>query len=183
MDVGDRHHDGRQRVRTWLPPPAVNPKNLLMAISAGVIIGSAALPTRSVVIVVIIFTAIAGCSVSVPVIGYLVAAKAMAKPSSPSEPGSSTTTPPSWPSSSSSSASPWSAKESAASSRGPWPQCQMVADKQSCLAGCTYSRHWPSPDGDSDVGSISSWRAGRPSGAPSVGRAAPPAAIPLGRRN
>ena len=59
---------------------AVNPKNLLMAISAGLIIGSAALPTRSVVIAVVVFTVIAGCSVSIPVIGYLAAAKAMTKP-------------------------------------------------------------------------------------------------------
>jgi threonine/homoserine/homoserine lactone efflux protein len=59
---------------------AVNPKNLLMAISAGLIIGSAALPVGSVAIVVVVFTLIAGSSVSVPVIGYLVAARAMAKP-------------------------------------------------------------------------------------------------------
>ena len=59
---------------------AVNPKNLLMAISAGVIIGSATLPVRSVALAVVVFTVIAGCSVSVPVIGYLVAANAMAKP-------------------------------------------------------------------------------------------------------
>src|SRR5215207_5844064 len=59
---------------------AVNPKNLLMAISAGVIIGSAALPAGSVAIAVAVFTIIAGCSVSVPVIGYLIAPEAMAKP-------------------------------------------------------------------------------------------------------
>ena len=51
-----------------------------MAISAGVIIGSAALPTASVAIAVIVFTLIAGSSVAVPVIGYLVAARAMTKP-------------------------------------------------------------------------------------------------------
>src|SRR3954447_26942700 len=59
---------------------AVNPKNLLMAISAGVIIGSVGLPADSMVIVVIVFTVLAASSVAVPVIGYLVAANAMAKP-------------------------------------------------------------------------------------------------------
>jgi hypothetical protein len=59
---------------------AVNPKNLLMAASAGVIIGSAGLAVGSIVVVVVIFTVIAAASVAVPVIGYLVAAKAMARP-------------------------------------------------------------------------------------------------------
>jgi threonine/homoserine/homoserine lactone efflux protein len=59
---------------------AVNPKNLLMAISAGVIIGSAAITTGATIIVIVVFTIIAGCSVSVPVISYLVAATAMTKP-------------------------------------------------------------------------------------------------------
>jgi threonine/homoserine/homoserine lactone efflux protein len=59
---------------------AVNPKNLLMAISAGVIIGSAALPAGAAAIAVVVFTLIAGSSVSVPVIGHLVAARAMTKP-------------------------------------------------------------------------------------------------------
>lgn len=44
------------------------------------IIGSAALPAGSMVIAVIVFTVIAGCSVTVPVLGYLIAAKAMAQP-------------------------------------------------------------------------------------------------------
>jgi threonine/homoserine/homoserine lactone efflux protein len=59
---------------------AVNPKNLLMAVAAGVIIGSAALPVGSVVIVVVIFTVLAACTVAGPVIGYLVSAQAMARP-------------------------------------------------------------------------------------------------------
>jgi threonine/homoserine/homoserine lactone efflux protein len=59
---------------------AVNPKNLLMAISAGVIIGSAALPAGAAAIAMVVFTLIAGSSVSVPVIGHLVAARAMTKP-------------------------------------------------------------------------------------------------------
>ena len=59
---------------------AVNPKNLLMAAGAGVAIGSAGLALGSVAVVVVVFTAIAAASVAVPVIGYLVAAKAMAGP-------------------------------------------------------------------------------------------------------
>jgi len=59
---------------------AVNPKNLLMAAGAGVIIGSAALPTGSTLIAILVFTIIAGSSVSVPVISYLIASKAMTTP-------------------------------------------------------------------------------------------------------
>jgi threonine/homoserine/homoserine lactone efflux protein len=59
---------------------AVNPKNLLMGAGAGVIIGSAGLASSSVVMAVIVFTAIAAASVAVPVIGYLVASAAMAAP-------------------------------------------------------------------------------------------------------
>jgi threonine/homoserine/homoserine lactone efflux protein len=59
---------------------AVNPKNLLLGASAGVIIGSAGLAITSTVVVVLVFTLIAAVSVAVPVIGYLLAAKAMAGP-------------------------------------------------------------------------------------------------------
>jgi threonine/homoserine/homoserine lactone efflux protein len=59
---------------------AVNPKNLLMGAGAGVIIGSAGLTLGSEVVVVIVFTVIAAASVAVPVVGHLVAAKAMAAP-------------------------------------------------------------------------------------------------------
>ncbi len=59
---------------------AVNPKNLLMGAGAGVIIGSAGLAVESVVVVVIVFTVIAALSVAVPVVGYLVASKAMTGP-------------------------------------------------------------------------------------------------------
>jgi hypothetical protein len=59
---------------------AVNPKNLLLGASAGVIIGSAGLAIGSTVVVAAIFTLIAAVSVAVPVIGYLLAAKAMAGP-------------------------------------------------------------------------------------------------------
>jgi hypothetical protein len=59
---------------------AVNPKNLLMAVSAGAIIGTAQLTLGSVAGTVAIFTALAGCTVAVPVIGYLLASKATAGP-------------------------------------------------------------------------------------------------------
>ncbi len=58
----------------------VNPKNLLMGAGAGTIIGSAGLAVGSIVVVVVVFTVIAASSVAVPVIGYLVASKAMAAP-------------------------------------------------------------------------------------------------------
>lgn len=59
---------------------AVNPKNLIMAASAGVIIGSAGLPVGSAVLAVAAFTVIAACTVAVPVVGYLVAAQRMRGP-------------------------------------------------------------------------------------------------------
>ena len=52
---------------------AVNPKNLLMAAGAGVIIGTAGLEIGSVVVVTLIFVVIAAISVALPVIAYLVA--------------------------------------------------------------------------------------------------------------
>jgi threonine/homoserine/homoserine lactone efflux protein len=59
---------------------ALNPKNLLMTASAGVLVGSADLAVGEVAVVVAVFTAIAGASVAVPVIGYLVARDAMTGP-------------------------------------------------------------------------------------------------------
>ena len=59
---------------------AVNPKNLLMAAAVGVIIGSAPLSVGAVIVAAIVFTVIAACSVAVPVVGYLVASRAMAGP-------------------------------------------------------------------------------------------------------
>lgn len=59
---------------------AVNPKNLLLGASAGVTIGTAALTTGSIVVVIVIFTLIASASVTIPVIAYLVASKRMAAP-------------------------------------------------------------------------------------------------------
>ena len=59
---------------------AVNPKNLLMAAAAGVTIGSAPLSVSSALAVAIVFTVVAACSVTVPVVAYLVASRAMAGP-------------------------------------------------------------------------------------------------------
>lgn len=59
---------------------AINPKNLIMAIGAGVAIGAAPLPTGQVVGVIAIFTLIAASTVAVPVIGYLVAANRLRAP-------------------------------------------------------------------------------------------------------
>ena len=59
---------------------AVNPKNLLMAAGAGVVIGSAQLATGDLVVAVVVFTVIAAASVAVPVIGYLLASKSLAAP-------------------------------------------------------------------------------------------------------
>lgn len=58
----------------------VNPKNLLLAAAAGTLVGSTGIPTGDIAIVVAIYTVIAGCSVLIPVIGYLIASNAMAKP-------------------------------------------------------------------------------------------------------
>ena len=57
-----------------------NPKNLMMAISAGVSIGGAALSGWESTLVVIIFVVIAACSVVIPVIAYLAAADKMRQP-------------------------------------------------------------------------------------------------------
>lgn len=59
---------------------AVNPKNLLMAAGAGVIIGSAGLGGGAIVLCIAIFVVIAAASVAVPVIAYLVASSAMEAP-------------------------------------------------------------------------------------------------------
>lgn len=59
---------------------AINPKNLLMAVSAGVEIGSAQLGVGAVIVAIVIFTVIAACTVLVPVLGYLVAADRLRGP-------------------------------------------------------------------------------------------------------
>lgn len=59
---------------------AVNPKNLLMAISAGVIVGSADLAIGQIAVVIIIFVLLAASTVLIPVIGYLIASARLAGP-------------------------------------------------------------------------------------------------------
>lgn len=50
-----------------------NPKNLLLAASAGLTFGEAGLPATELVIVIASFTLIAGATVLIPVVAYLVA--------------------------------------------------------------------------------------------------------------
>lgn len=59
---------------------AVNPKNLLMAVAAGLAIGAATLSIGQTVIACAIFVLIAASTVLVPVVAYLIAAKQMAAP-------------------------------------------------------------------------------------------------------
>jgi threonine/homoserine/homoserine lactone efflux protein len=59
---------------------AVNPKNLAMAVAAGVTIGGAALAVGQAVIAVAVFTVLAASTVALPVIVYAVAADLMHKP-------------------------------------------------------------------------------------------------------
>ncbi|NQX33646.1 GAP family protein [Herbiconiux sp. VKM Ac-2851] len=59
---------------------ALNPKNLLMGIGAGVAIGSAGLTAGEVTGAVAVFTVIAASTVAVPVIGYLAASARLAGP-------------------------------------------------------------------------------------------------------
>src|SRR5215204_3651967 len=59
---------------------AVNPKNLLLAASAGVIIGSAALSFRQAAVVVTIYVVLAACTVLIPVFAYLLASGRMSSP-------------------------------------------------------------------------------------------------------
>jgi len=59
---------------------AVNPKNLLLCVSAGVAIGTSGIGGGSQVIAVLVFTVIAGASVLVVVVGYLVAAERLREP-------------------------------------------------------------------------------------------------------
>jgi threonine/homoserine/homoserine lactone efflux protein len=59
---------------------AVNPKNLLLAISAGVIAGGAGLDTGQVAVVLAIFVVLAASTVLVPVLAYLLASARMSGP-------------------------------------------------------------------------------------------------------
>ncbi|REJ04658.1 GAP family protein [Microbacterium bovistercoris] len=53
---------------------AVNPKNLLLAVSAGVTIGSAGLAGGEQTVVIVIFVLLGASTVLIPVVGYLLAA-------------------------------------------------------------------------------------------------------------
>ena len=59
---------------------AVNPKNLLMAAAAGVVIGSAGISIGGEIVAVAVFTVLAASTVAVPVIAYLVAKQKMRGP-------------------------------------------------------------------------------------------------------
>lgn len=53
---------------------AVNPKNLIMAVGAGLAIGESELAVGEIVVVIAVFTLLAASTVLVPVVGYLLAA-------------------------------------------------------------------------------------------------------------
>lgn len=59
---------------------AINPKNLLICIASGVSIGSSSLATGGVIVSILVSTIIAGSTVAIPVIGYLVAADRLREP-------------------------------------------------------------------------------------------------------
>ena len=59
---------------------AVNPKNLVMCIGAGVVIGTGDLSTGENLVAVLVFTVLSGVSVAAPVIGFAVAGDRMTKP-------------------------------------------------------------------------------------------------------
>jgi Sap, sulfolipid-1-addressing protein len=59
---------------------AVVPKNLLLALSAGVIVGEAGLSVGQASVVIVVFTAIATSTVAVPVVAHLVAPGRMRSP-------------------------------------------------------------------------------------------------------
>ena len=59
---------------------AANPKNLLLAIAAGVIVGRAGLTVGQMAVVITIFVLLAASTVLVPVFGYLIASARLAGP-------------------------------------------------------------------------------------------------------
>ena len=59
---------------------ALNPKNLLMGIGAGVAIGASGSNAGESIVAIIVFTLIAASTVAVPVIAYLIASAKMAAP-------------------------------------------------------------------------------------------------------
>ncbi len=79
MDAIDSMTAGRGFVLAFILA-AINPKNLLLAAGAGVAIGTAGLSVGAATLVIVVFVVIAGCSVAIPVIGYLLAADRMRGP-------------------------------------------------------------------------------------------------------
>lgn len=59
---------------------AVNPKNLLLAVSAGLAVGSSGIVAWQQVIAIVVFVLIAASSIVIPVVAYLVASNAMRGP-------------------------------------------------------------------------------------------------------
>ena len=59
---------------------AVNPKNLLMCVAAGTIVGGSALATGAQTVAVAVYTLIAASTVAIPVAGYLVASERLRGP-------------------------------------------------------------------------------------------------------
>lgn len=59
---------------------ALNPKNLLLGVAAGTVVGTATLPVGQEVVAIVVFTIIASSTVGVPIVAYLVAPRAMAGP-------------------------------------------------------------------------------------------------------
>ena len=59
---------------------AVNPKNLILAVSAGLIIGGAGLTLGQAAVAIAIFVVLAACTVIIPVLGYLIASARLAGP-------------------------------------------------------------------------------------------------------
>lgn len=59
---------------------AVNPKNLLLAVSAGLAIGSSDVVLWQEAIVIVVFVLIAASSIIIPVVAYLLASASMARP-------------------------------------------------------------------------------------------------------
>ena len=59
---------------------AVNPKNLMMAVAAGVTVGTSQASTGAVVWSLVVFVVIASLSIALPVVGFLVAGRRIAGP-------------------------------------------------------------------------------------------------------
>nr|WP_202422721.1 GAP family protein [Gordonia sp. SID5947] len=59
---------------------AINPKNLMMCIAAGVTIGAAALSAGSNIVLVIVFALLAATTVVIPVVAYQIAAQRLRDP-------------------------------------------------------------------------------------------------------